>query len=601
MKKYIRMALGAMLCTAFGAYAETVAAVTNTFEAAAVGADVSTLASWSGYGNVLAEVPAQPANIGYPASDAAHAQTLSVSGLVTRACSDVTAPAVVDMMVKLQNEDEELVAPTGSVQMALSLDTNGFLNVYHKATAAAAAPQWTKLGGCLTNGTDDSVWVRLGVKFDYAKKMFELRIDGSLCTNAAGWRKTGDTFVAGGGWYYMADTAVTTLASVNVSGLGSVDDVVVGPADLETIPADVTIAGTGAKGSAVNVPYKWFEEQGLPAEPAAAAPGGSGYTLAEAYSAGTDPYDANKLFVSNATFAANQMTLSFNGKAKSYKVQVSASPASGYSEGTAAATTAAGSTWTGDLPNQDVAYFKVTTTDNGADSVNVFGLLRVQSTLTNTIVALPWKALAAANAGSVKVADFVRTTNLKAGDKLLMYGAGGAYTGWTLASDGGAWQAITSVNLGGSLTAGAPSAVELPRGEGVWLVRSNPTDDKGVAIPFYVYGQYEAVTETKSIVASSQNLVASPQTSAFDLNASGKISNPGANDRVLVPSNGLNTVYFRTKNNVWGREVRTYDKVKDTNGFERRKETVSTNETAVVPAGTGFWYMSRGGTPTINW
>ena len=239
--------------------------------------------------------------------------------------------------------------------------------------------------------------------------------------------------------------------------------------------------------------------------------------------------------------------------------------------------------------------------DDVVVSENIFGLMAVDSGTANTIVATPW--LSATGEGSVLVSNLVKTTNLSEGDKLYVIngnGASASYDGWQIS--GGNWAPIGKYQVAANGTVssvGGASASDraIVRGQGVWLVRSDASK------PFYLYGEYSASSATTEITeAGTQNapkwyLVGNASTSAFEFNAAGKFSGTiNAKDTIVIPTSAAPLVLTYT-NNVWtGQAVSNYtDSVLGTIDVYY---SVTTNS---VPAGTGFWYVSRGGTPTITW
>ena len=233
------------------------------------------------------------------------------------------------------------------------------------------------------------------------------------------------------------------------------------------------------------------------------------------------------------------------------------------------------------------------------ESANVFGLMAVNSGTTNTIVATPW--MSATGEGSVVVSNIVKTTNLTVGDKLYVINGNDEdafYEGWELKS-GNYWGSIGKFTLNSNGTMSEAVSVDpqyktIGRGQGVWLVRQNPTSG-----PFYLYGQYTNVAATTTITAGSENspvwhLVGNSSATDKSLNAaiSGTVD---AKDTIVVPIGNMPTLFTYT-NGFWG--CAAYSNVIK-GGITSRYPYRDT--TSIVPAGTGFWYVSRGGTPVITW
>ena len=227
-------------------------------------------------------------------------------------------------------------------------------------------------------------------------------------------------------------------------------------------------------------------------------------------------------------------------------------------------------------------------------SSNICGWMKVTSNLRNTIIGVPWVAVNGENDAAVKVAKLVKTDNLTQGDKLYLYDA--ANNTWfarTLGETG--WAADTTVTIDKAVVGTPAEDQALPRGQALILERQN------VTAPFYLFGQYTTSAVASQTVqagtaeAPVMMLLANPLPAAFDLN-SGKITNAGETDTIVVPQNdGAQTIYS-LKNGKWG----YYKKVT----IEKFGLTMTQNqwcEAEPLPMGTGFWYVSRGGAATIAW
>ena len=90
-------------------------------------------------------------------------------------------------------------------------------------------------------------------------------------------------------------------------------------------------------------------------------------------------------------------------------------------------------------------------------------------------------------------------------------------------------------------------------------------------------------------------LMVSEKVEALDLNA-GKITGAGADDNIVVPLNGGASTIYRLKDGVWGSDVKTTVKL-----FGKEVTKLVFTRATALPAGTGFWYVSVGGEPTIAW
>lgn len=245
------------------------------------------------------------------------------------------------------------------------------------------------------------------------------------------------------------------------------------------------------------------------------------------------------------------------------------------------------------------AYFKMTAVIEATDgtgaktkvaSENTIGVLKVESSATSTVIAVPWESLAA-NEQDITVADLVRTATLSEGDELKVYDtATGKYRAWTL-NESKEWEPVTVVGGAESEEAGDST---IARGSGVWLTRQDTTK------PIYLVGEVAEQSTTTTIAGANEekptwNLVAAPTVEAVDLNEKFPDANEG--DVVLVPTDGAPKRYTY-KDGSWGYDdyVKTFNK----KGIEVVK-VVRKTDVANVPIGTGFWYMNAGDDQNVEW
>lgn len=230
----------------------------------------------------------------------------------------------------------------------------------------------------------------------------------------------------------------------------------------------------------------------------------------------------------------------------------------------------------------------------GADVMgrNVCGLMNVPSDAKVTMIAVPWVTVGG-EADAMKVADLVKTDTLSAGDELYYYD-GSVYRCWKL--QGGAWQP-TTVTLkdakGNDLSVQTPDAsYALPRGKGLFLVRQDAAKE------IWLYGQHSTAPISVAVAAGTAGtpaytMIANPNAAAYDLNTKGV--GGAAGDQILLGDGGT-TLYTRTET-AWTRKT---DVTKTIGGVARTFKK-DTTEGVVIPAGTGAWYVSKGGSPTIAW
>lgn len=230
----------------------------------------------------------------------------------------------------------------------------------------------------------------------------------------------------------------------------------------------------------------------------------------------------------------------------------------------------------------------------GADVMgrNVCGLMNVPSGAKVTMIAVPWVTVGG-EADAMKVANLVKTDTLSAGDELYYYD-GATYFSWKL--QGNVWTPAATTKedaKGNPVTIQAPDAsYALPRGKGLFLVRQDATKE------IWLYGQHSTAPISVAVAAGTAGtpaytMIANPNAEAYDLNAKGV--GGAAGDQILLGDGGT-TLYTRTET-AWTRKT----DVTKTIGGVARTFKVDTTEGVVIPAGTGAWYVSKGGSPTIAW
>lgn len=216
------------------------------------------------------------------------------------------------------------------------------------------------------------------------------------------------------------------------------------------------------------------------------------------------------------------------------------------------------------------------------ESSNTFGILRVDSTAAQTIVSVPWLA---AGGGSIKVKDVVKTANLTKGDQLYRYN-GSEYQLWVLGDNG--WEGATSVSTD-KIQASQGDDEVLNRGDALILVRQTYSS------PFYLYGQYTASEATLNVARGTAetpaySLVAPSKTTDTALDSLAN-ANVGKNDTVIVKDSSGNMRVLSCRNTASDEDpVYKWGNVRNIFGTE-----TFTAVEVTVPAGEGFWYISRGG------
>ena len=240
-------------------------------------------------------------------------------------------------------------------------------------------------------------------------------------------------------------------------------------------------------------------------------------------------------------------------------------------------------------------------------STNAIGVLKVTSGLTNSVTAVPWKALASDPllATNVAVSQIVHPANLAVGDRLLFWdAASGEYRGWTLSGSGAsvAWESLLTATMDGVTVAPAAADWRPAPGTAFWIVRSAPCDagETPAPRPFFLYGQwspgdYAATVSGGSDAAPVSTLCANPTARTVSLSELSFDGDVGANDTLVFTSSGdVSTIVVRNSDNTaWGRWSKTR--------VGARIRNTWVQDVSVAP-GTGFWYVRRtSGDLTVQW
>ena len=229
-------------------------------------------------------------------------------------------------------------------------------------------------------------------------------------------------------------------------------------------------------------------------------------------------------------------------------------------------------------------------------SITTVGVIRVSSSLTNTVTAVPWGSLmfGTETNAAVMVADVLNPNGLARDDAIMSHNSKtGKFMGWTYLT-GNDWDSLPSVTKGGLYESSA-NETRFNQGEAFWLQRTNPGNC------YYLIGRYtgeDYVTELEggTAAAPGHTLVANPTMFDIALNdlvfvdGEGNPATPAAGDRIVFQDiAGHQTIYCRyTANSTWGRSVPTK--------VGRRIQYVWT-EDGTNTVGTGFWYTRTSTVP----
>ena len=222
---------------------------------------------------------------------------------------------------------------------------------------------------------------------------------------------------------------------------------------------------------------------------------------------------------------------------------------------------------------------------------SMIGVTKIESTSRQTVFAVSYAELGGTEE-SISVSNLVKTTNLTVDDQLAVFN-GENYDTWLLRESGKAkfWAKNVKtfvVNENGELVEGegeAAADAKLDVGAGVWLIRQNPTNENGDAIPFYICG---APVDNPSfrIPPGATVLFGNP----LQTPATPTVSGMENGDVISIPREGLPPMMYtyNTKKAAW----RYQD---DSGAF--------VNGLPELKAGIGCWYKAKavGGNRTIQW
>ena len=260
-------------------------------------------------------------------------------------------------------------------------------------------------------------------------------------------------------------------------------------------------------------------------------------------------------------------------------------------------------------------------------SSNAHAIVKVNTFSTNVLIAVPWTFYTPTGSSdtNLPINRLVKPEGLDDGDMLLNVTQTNPqkYQSWMLVKQNGigTWEPAISVeksnaDLKASLIAkeqqvtfGAGAEDPVPRGIGLWLVRTNPKDGAGNWKPVYLYGQWTKAPAEVSVAGgvsvTNAVMIAYPAcTKAIRVNEDMKWDFVGAKDTLSIPNGGdaWNMARWNTSVGKWGTEKIT--RVEKTYGTRKVVVTTSGWDYDIsVPAGCGFWYIRRdvAGDCKISW
>jgi len=218
-------------------------------------------------------------------------------------------------------------------------------------------------------------------------------------------------------------------------------------------------------------------------------------------------------------------------------------------------------------------------------------------TLEEVAVGVPWLSTSSTSESdvAVTVAELI-ATGLTSGDQISVWDkANKRYDVWQW--NGSAWVAALDADSGSTTTKSAYTT-KVERGQAFWYKRNDATKT------FALIGRpKDNATTTPEAGASKNpkyNLMSNPYPDAIDL--AGLAGTEG--DQIVTIPDGTFYTYTSAKSGWCTREW-----VEDTSvtlpwlpGNQHPvSEQLAKQGSLVIPSGRSFWYISKGGTPEINW
>lgn len=236
--------------------------------------------------------------------------------------------------------------------------------------------------------------------------------------------------------------------------------------------------------------------------------------------------------------------------------------------------------------------------DGTAGKAQTFCRITIDSHRKETVLAIP---LTTANGNDTfDVNKFVLTTNLKAGDKLGMR-VDGKWAYWTLDADGGTWTpaTVSQENNNGVSVTGKTLSV----GDCIRLTRCGKNTD--LSEPFYLYGLIPTITsKSQTANAGEWTMLANPlpqETTISEFSA--KISGGAVKGDKIYLSDGESGIIaysynvFSDGTASWG--YWDWDNAVRVNGV-LSPDWINAGS-ITIPAGEGFFFISKLDNRTINW
>ncbi len=227
----------------------------NSFETNTAGISIvgnSEFGDWRGTDGVNATVTnfdysalRQSPRVTYPLRSATHTKVVAFrdGGITNLVSSDNTNNATVDFMLQPVPMDEPAMsAAISNSQMALFVNTSGYVTVYHAIVTNASSSWtpdcrgWTILDDGVFPAIASDKWVRVTVTMDYSPAndigacFYQVRVNGHLFTNALAFSEVRHEYtnsLLNGTWFMSAKGGTYRMTQFSLSGSGMFDDLVI--------------------------------------------------------------------------------------------------------------------------------------------------------------------------------------------------------------------------------------------------------------------------------------------------------------------------------------------------------------------------------------
>ncbi len=234
-------------------------------------------------------------------------------------------------------------------------------------------------------------------------------------------------------------------------------------------------------------------------------------------------------------------------------------------------------------------------------SVTTIGVLRVESAMTNTMMAVPWLSMSLDSTNEVEVAvsEVVNPNSVGASELLYWDPEVDNYRQWDKEGDG--WASIPTVSISG-VSEAAADTTRLPLGSAFWLGRNTPVAPAGSTNYIYLVGRYTGDGVTVAIAEGDgttleSTMVANPTFFDVAINPTNLASvinlvwegTPDRGDQILIPTDDAMPTILTWNGTNWGASaLERYTKANGRTGTRVVRKTDFT-----IGPGRGFWYYRK--------